>query len=322
MVDLFSLLKDTRAYKTVSADKAAGRLSHAYLIVSADGQNSGEYLKIFAKLIMTGFTDERADGLIDGGFHPDVLTFPQNGEAVLKEDVAKIIEESFLRPVESDKKLFLINNGESMNATSQNKLLKTLEEPPKNVHILIHATTEYPLLATIKSRMKKLVVPPYPADKLINALKSECPDVERLKNAVYCGDGTVGGALSLYGDENLSETIDAAVDTFCNMKTSREVLEFSDRIMRLKGGVKGFLSVAELICRDLMVQRNGGNTVKNKSILMRVENAEGFTAGALIYIADRIAEAKKRLSANGNPQAVLERFLFAVLEGKHKWRKL
>lgn len=322
MVDLFSLIKDTRAYKTVAADKAAGRLSHAYLFVSSDGVNSGEYLKIFAKLIMTGFADERADGLIDNGYHPDVLTFPKNGEAVLKEDVSTIIEESFLKPVESDKKLFLINNGESMNASSQNKLLKTLEEPPKNVHILIHATSEHPLLSTVKSRVKKLVIPPFSESQLIAALKSECPDTERLKSAVCCSDGTVGGALSLYGDENLSETIDAAVDTFLNMRTSRDVLEFSNRIMRLKDGVKEYLSVMELTCRDFTVYVSGGDTVKNKALFRRVEKAEGFTLGALIYIADRIAEAKKRLSANGNPQAVLERFLFAFLEGKHKWRKL
>ena len=322
MVDLFSLIKDTRAYKTVLADKTAGRLSHAYLIISSDGDNAGEYLKIFAKLMMTGFADARADKLIDDGYHPDVLSFPKNGEAVLKEDVAKIIEESFLKPVESDKKLFLITCGESMNATSQNKLLKTLEEPPENVHIVIHATTEYPLLATIKSRVKKLVIPPYSAERLIDALKEECPDTKRLKNAVYCSDGTVAGALTLYGDEDLPETVDAAADTFCNMKTSREVLEFSDRIMRLKGGVKEFLSVMELICRDLTVYTNGGDTVKNGALLARVKDAEGFNAGALIYIADKLEDAKRRLAANGNPQAVLERFLFAFLEGKHKWRKL
>ena len=240
----------------------------------------------------------------------------------MKEDVAKIIEESFLKPVESDKKLFLINCGESMNASSQNKLLKTLEEPPRGVHILIHATSEHPLLSTIKSRVKKLVIPPFSADKLIAALQGECPDAERLKSAVCCSDGTVGNALALYGDENLSETIDAAADTFCNMRTSRDVLGFSDKIMRLKDGVGGYLSVMELACRDLTVHVSGGDTVKNSALFNRVKEAEGFTLGALIYMADRIAEAKKRLSANGNPQAVLERFLFAFLEGKHKWRKL
>ena len=219
-------------------------------------------------------------------------------------------------------KIYIIDEVHMLSTGAFNALLKTLEEPPRGVHILIHATSEHPLLSTVKSRVKKLVIPPFSADKLIAALKGECPDAERLKSAVYCSDGTVGGALSLYGDENLSETIDAVADTFCDMRTSRDVLEFSNRIMRLKDGVEEYLSVMELICRDFTVYVSGGNTVKNVALLNRVQKAEGFTLGAIIYIADRIAEAKKRLSANGNPQAVLERFLFAFLEGKHKWRKL
>ena len=321
MVDLLRLLKDTGAYKTVQSDKAAGRLSHAYLILTADSENLGEYLKLFAKLILNA--NERANRLISEGIHPDVLTFPLNGDAVLKEDVAALIEESFLKPVESDKKIFIINRGESMNASSQNKLLKTLEEPPENVHILIGATSEYPLLATVKSRVKKLTIPPFAAETLIFALAEDCPDKERLKEAVSCGDGTVGKALALYGDENLSETVELAVDTYNNMLTSRNVLEYSDKITGSNCGVKEFLSVLELINRDNLLYLSGAeDAVFNKKLLSRVKNAEGFTLGAVIYAADKIAEAERRLSANGNPQAVLERLLFAILEGKHKWRKL
>ena len=320
MVDLQGLLEETGAYKTVITDAAAGRLSHAYLILSADKDNLGEILKIFAKKILGG--DARADKLIDEGFHPDVFNFPLKGDAVLKEDVEKIIEESFLKPVESDKKLFLINNGESMNATSQNKLLKTLEEPPNGVHILIGATSEYPLLSTVKSRVKKLVIPPFPSEKLIAALKEDCPDKERLYSAVSCGDGTVGKALALYGDEKLSLTVDLAVDTFVNMKTSRNVLEYSEKIMRADVGVKEFLSVLELINRDYMLYVFGAeDAVFNQRTLGQVKAAEGYSAGAAVYIAEEIAGAIRRLNANGNPQAILERLLFAILEGKHKWRK-
>ena len=320
MVDLLRLLENTGAYKTVKSDKAAGRLSHAYLILSADKDNLGEYLKLFAKLILGG--DERADRLIGEGIHPDVLTFPISGDAVLKEDVAALIEESFLKPVESDRKLFIINHGESMNASSQNKLLKTLEEPPKNVHILIGATSEYPLLTTVKSRVKKLTIPPFSAETLIDALTGDCPDTERLKEAVSCGDGTVGKALALYGDENLSETVELAVDTYNNMLSSRNVLEYSDKITG-KSGVKEFLSVLELINRDNLLYLSGAeDAVFNKKLLSRIKGAQGFTLGAVIYAADKIAEAERRLAANGNPQAVLERLLFAILEGKHKWRKL
>ena len=320
MVNLLRLLENTGAYKTVKSDKAAGRLSHAYLILSADKDNLGEYLKFFAKLILGG--DDRADRLILEGIHPDVLSFPLSGDAVLKEDVSALIEESFLKPVESDKKIFIINRGESMNASSQNKLLKTLEEPPLSVHILIGATSEYPLLTTVKSRVKKLVIPPFSAETLITALSGDCPDTERLKEAVSCGDGTVGKALALYGDENLSETVEIAVDTYNNMLSSRNVLEYSDKITG-KTEVKEFLSVLELINRDNLLYLSGAeDAVFNKKLLSRVKGAEGFTLGAVIYAADKIAEAEKRLAANGNPQAVLERLLFAILEGKHKWRKL
>lgn len=321
MVDLLRLLEDTGAYKTVKSDRAAGRLSHAYLILSADKENLGEYLKLFAKLILAA-DDIRTERLIAEGIHPDVLTFPRKGDAVLKEDVSALIEESFLKPVESDKKLFIINRGESMNASSQNKLLKTLEEPPSGVHILIGATSEYPLLTTVKSRVKKLVIPPFSDETLISALAEDCPDTERLKEAVSCGDGTVGKALALYGDEHLSETLELAVDTYNNMLSSRNVLEYSNKITG-KTDVKEFLSVLELINRDNLLYLSGAeDAVFNKKLLSRVKGAQGFTLGATVYAAEKIAEAEKRLAANGNPQAVLERLLFAILEGKHKWRKL
>ena len=325
MADLLYLLRETSAYKTVLSDKKADRLSHAYLVISADKSNIGEYLKLFAKLIMTDgdAADERAVRLIDEGVHPDVLTFPRKDDTVKSEDVSAIIEESFFKPIESNKKIFLVNGGETMNAVSQNKLLKTLEEPPSGVYILIGATNEYALLSTLKSRVKKLVIPPYPAEKLFDALKGECTDEEKLFDAVSCGDGTVGKALALYGDENLSQTIEVAEDTFINMQSSRDVLAFSNRIMRLKDGVKGYISVMELLIRDLMLYYNGGiDAVFNKKFLQKVKNAKGFNAGATVYIAEKAAEAERRLDANGNAQTVLERFLFAFLEGKHKWQKL
>ena len=324
-MDLFSLLKETSAYKTVLMDKTADRLSHAYLVISADGKSLGEYLKILAKTIMRNDNDvsARTGNLIDQGVHPDVLTFPKNGESVLKEDVTAIIEETFYKPIESDKKIFLINNGESMNASSQNKLLKTLEEPPKGVHIIMGATSEYPLLSTVKSRMKKLVIPPFSKEQLFNALKDDCVDEERLKEAIACGDGTVGTALALYDDDYLSDTVALAEDVFINMKSSRNVLEYSLRIAGLKDGAAEFISVLGSLCRDYMLYLNGEeNAVFNKSALERIKNAEGFNRGAIIYIADRIFEAERKIAANVNPQAVVERLLFDFLEGKHKWQKL
>ena len=320
-MDFVSLLQDTVAYKTVEEDAACGRLSHAYLLLSADKDNLGEFLKVFAKLIAG--KDERARSLIDGGVHPDVFTFPKKGDAMLKEDVSALIEESFLKPVEGDKKLFLIRGGESMNASSQNKLLKTLEEPPRGVHIIIGATSEYLLLSTLKSRAKRLTIPPFTAEKLFDALSVECGDAEKLKKAIAAADGIVGKALKLYGDENFSETLDLATATICDMRSSREVLRYSYKIAGLADGAAEFVSVLGLLIRDLIAYNAGAkDSVFDKDALEKTRRAQGFNDGALIYAADRIAEAQRRLNANGNPQTVIEWLLFAILEGKHKWQKL
>ena len=45
MIDFYSLIKDTGAYKTVKGEKESGRLSHAYLLLTADKENLTEYLK-------------------------------------------------------------------------------------------------------------------------------------------------------------------------------------------------------------------------------------------------------------------------------------
>ena len=51
MIDLASLIKKTNAYKIISGDKKANRLSHAYLILTSDNKMLKDYLKFFAKMI-------------------------------------------------------------------------------------------------------------------------------------------------------------------------------------------------------------------------------------------------------------------------------
>ena len=145
MIDLSSLIKKTNAYKIISGDKKANRLSHAYLILTPDKQMLSEYLKYFAKIIACQENEPclecRVCSLIDNNSHPDVIFYPKTKDSISSEEINDLIEESFLRPIECDKKVFVLLNAELMNASAQNKLLKTLEEPPAFV-VFILATTE------------------------------------------------------------------------------------------------------------------------------------------------------------------------------------
>lgn len=326
MISFLSLVKQTGAYRAVKGDKENGRLSHAYLILSADGDNLLEYLKSFAKLIACQDIEPcgecRACKLIDADRFADVNVYPKK-ETVLVEDINSLIEESYLKPVESDKKIFIVNHAETMNAAAQNKLLKTLEEPPKNVHIILGATSEFALLPTVKSRVKKLEIPAFDGEELFNFLKGEFGDVERLKNAIACGDGTVGKAVSLYSDEGLKDVSDLVSDVIVNMKSSKDVLLYSMKITASKCDVSQFLSVLELQLRDLlMINQGREDLVGGKSNVLNLKKAERFKTGAIIYALEKITEANKRRKFNANPTMLIEWLLFQILEGKYKWQKL
>jgi len=327
MIDFAALLSDTNAYRTVKGDKDNQRLSHAYLILTADGENLGEYLKIFARLMVC--KDGAPCGkcrrcrLIGENAFSDVYFYPKNGVNVLSDDVNELIEESYVKPIECDKKIFIISQAQTMNAAAQNKLLKTLGEPPTGVHIIIGATSEFALLPTVKSRVKKLEIPAFSKDKLFSALKNDCPDAKKLDTAIACGDGTVGKALRLYGDEKLSKLTELAIDTLVNMTSSKDVLEYSNRILAANQDPSEFMSVLELMLRDMLADREGATqTVLNGGAIERLRTAQNFCTGSIINALEKINEAEKRKKFNANPTMLIEWLLFQILEGKYKWQKL
>ena len=161
---LLEIIKNTNAYKVIKADKAKGTLSHAYLLVCDDGVMLDDYALIFTKLLSCQTDDVcnkcRTCSLIDKKSFSDVIFYPQD-KKIKVADIDDLVQKSYLKPLESDKKLFVLLNAQEMNAQSQNKLLKTLEEPPKNTHIILFATTTYSLLPTVLSRVKTVVIEPF-----------------------------------------------------------------------------------------------------------------------------------------------------------------
>ena len=61
-------------------------------------------------------------------------------------------ENVYTKPIVSRKKVFIINDSDKMTEEAQNSLLKTLEEPPEYIMIILITANENKLLNTIKSR--------------------------------------------------------------------------------------------------------------------------------------------------------------------------
>ncbi|MBR1983819.1 MAG: hypothetical protein IKA12_03940 [Clostridia bacterium] len=326
MIDFLCLLKNSGAYKTFINDKKTGALSHAYLVVSPEKQYLNDYLKVLAKIVACNELEPclncRACKAIDADSYADVLSFPKDKESILTADVEALIAESYVKPVENDKKIFILNHAETMNASAQNKLLKTLEEPPKNVIIIMGATTTYPLLSTVLSRVKKVEISEFSDDLIVKALENDCQNKEKLLTAVQSGDGTLGKAKSLYNDANALSVTELVFDVLINMTSSKDVLKYSNKIAKAID-VTEFISGLETVLGELLYLTQGKeNLIKNTNHIPLLKSIKGFNNGSILYALEKITESYKRKKFNANPTMLIEWLIFSILEGKFIWQKL
>ena len=306
------VIRNTNAYKIIYGEKKRGELSHAYLIVCPDGVMLKTYMKLFASLIMCendGACGEcRPCRLIDKEAYADCDFYPKDGDKIKTADIDDLVSKTIIRPIESDIRMFVLVGAENMTAEAQNKILKTLEEPPRNVCILIGATTDNVLLPTVKSRVKRLDVPPFSDGEIRRALGDEYPDKAKLESAIALGGGKIGSVIKAYTDGNAEK-----MQTFCrevlfSMRSSKDVAKYSSKIN--KDNIKDFISILKSEVANLLVKDN------------RKAGDYGYVTGALIAISDMLSEKERALYYNANAVMVADSVLLAILGEKYKWQKL
>ena len=306
------VIRNTNAYKIIYGEKKRGELSHAYLIVCPDGVMLKTYMKLFASLIMCendGACGEcRPCRLIGKEAYADCDFYPKDGDKIKTADIDDLVSKTIIRPIESDIRMFVLVGAENMTAEAQNKILKTLEEPPRNVCILIGATTDNALLPTVKSRVKRLDVPPFSDGEIRRALGDEYPDKAKLESAIALGGGKIGSVIKAYTDGNAEKMQAFCREVLFSMRSSKDVAKYSSKIN--KDNIKDFISILKSEVANLLVKDN------------RKAEDYGYVTGALIAISDMLSEKERALYYNANAVMVADSVLLAILGEKYKWQKL
>lgn len=306
------VIRNTNAYKIIYGEKKRGELNHAYLIVCPDGVMLKTYIKLFASLIMCendGACGEcRPCRLIDKEAYADCDFYPKDGDKIKTADIDDLVSKTIIRPIESDIRMFALVGAENMTAEAQNKILKTLEEPPRNVCILIGATTDNALLPTVKSRVKRLDVPPFSDGEIRRALGDEYPDKAKLESAIALGGGKIGSVIKAYTDGNAEKMQAFCREVLFSMRSSKDVAKYSSKIN--KDNIKDFISILKSEVANLLVKDN------------RKAGDYGYVTGALIAISDMLSEKERALYYNANAVMVADSVLLAILGEKYKWQKL
>ena len=155
---MIETLKHTEIYKSLNIMQ---NLKHAYLFFSLDKEINNNIAMLFAKQLLC--ENQSICGVcsackqVDSLSHPDFYVL--NQDTIKVEHVDILIRKLATKPISASKKIFVILNAENINEISQNKILKSLEEPNSDNIFILSSSRVDKLLPTILSRLHKITLP-------------------------------------------------------------------------------------------------------------------------------------------------------------------
>lgn len=177
---------------------------HSYIFAGPEGIGKKLFAMNFAKMLLCLSDNKPCNNCkscisFDGGNHTDfMLINAEDGKSIKIEQIRVMQEKIVEKPILSARKVYIINDAELMTKEAQNCLLKTLEEPPEYVIIILIVSNESKLLNTVKSRCVKIefsklsneeinnYLLEHGFDKLSDAMLEQCNG--SLKAALTIGD--------------------------------------------------------------------------------------------------------------------------------------
>lgn len=254
---------------------AGNRLPHALLFHGPRGVGKATCAGILAQALncaVSDFKDACGECVscrkIARGLHPDLIWIAPEGKGrqIVVERIRKeIVEKVGFRPYEGRRRIVVIDDAHRLNASSQNSLLKTLEEPPPSLSLVLVTPAADSLLVTVRSRCQPLRFRPLALSVLQRHLEEvhELPGAEaRLRAALV--SGSVGRALDLDLDAHLErrtvaeESLRDAVQGGAALVASAEILLAAGAGDRKVDQAASALATTRDILRDLLVLRSEG----------------------------------------------------------------
>lgn len=292
------LVCGTAAYKIFCGDKRNGKLSHAYMLYFADERNLREALKIFALEFFGESRKTRGGRLILSEGLADMKIYPRPDKKLTAADASEIVADASLKPLEYDRKLYIISDFNDASPIFQNKLLKSLEEPPAGVHFLLGATSLAPVLDTVKSRVKTLEIPFFSSARIYAALERAGSNPLNRPASEACG-GILGVAQNMVGGGWYRETV-AAAEEICVASTVGKAADAAAKY-------GDFKYKKELLSE--MQRRYFGELKKYAS---DGDYSGALSKGAVSFAVEKLNAAFGDLRFNANFSSLLYDFLLRV----------
>lgn len=311
-MEVFDIIAESEDFKYFA--KSGRALAHSIMLISKDEEYSLDFAKLLAVLILDEKIEKTSQNYqkVMLGSHPDVKYYPAKNQ-LLVADSEEIVSESFVKPIFSSRKVFIIKSIDNSTESAQNKLLKTLEEPSEDAFLILTCSNPNLVLPTIKSRCVKRELAKVPDDKVLALLGQN----ENSILAAAIADGGVSMAQRLANKEELKELAAIAVEVLTKMASSKQILDFSKRIQLFPKDLQLFVQCLSVAVESLLQIKAG---LQPRLEMFKDElaaKADDYTIRALCKIDEKICGLERELFYNVNPIFAIENLLLNILEVKY-----
>ena len=291
----------------------SGEISHAHIIVGEDGIGKSNLANKLSRIILGKF--EERDYI-------DIINYRCKKASFGVDDVRGIVDEINKKPFEGDKKVIIIYDGNKLTVQAQNALLKTIEEPPKGVYIILLCESLELILDTIKSRCQIYKLTPLTKEDVklyIDRINEDSFSQEEINAAIAYSEGMPGRAEAFLRDSSLKELRNTLVDLLFLITKSnpKELLDFEAKLIVFKDKKEDILNILASFIRDIIIYkeiRDGNGIINGDKIESIKKIAMEMSYKKLNNIIDKIGEARRSLLSNSNFQLTIRVMLIGFME--------
>ena len=288
-------------------------ISHAHIFVGENGIGKSNLANKFARYILGKYEEKD---------YIDIINYRCKKSSFGVDDIRDIVEEINKRPFEGDKKVIIIYDGNKLTVQAQNALLKTIEEPPKGVFIILLCESLELILDTIKSRCQIYKLAPLTKEDVrlyIENIIDDSFSTDEVNAAIAYSEGIPGKAEAFLRDSSLKDLRNTLVDLLFLLTkgNTRELLEFESKLLSYKDKKENILDILTSFIRDIIIYKeidenvgliNGDKIESIRKIAIEMSYKR------LNNIIDKIGEARKSLQSNSNFQLTIRVMLIGFME--------
>jgi DNA polymerase-3 subunit delta' len=283
---------------SIDSRKLNDSFSHANLIVGNDGIGKS----IVAKYMSAQIINKRDD--IE---NVDIVKYYPSSSSFGVDDVRNVIHEVSKKPYEGDRKVLILYKCDKLTVQAQNALLKTIEEPPKGVYLILLSDSLEMILDTIQSRCQIYKLTPLGKEEISYYIQSKYTDLteDDKKASLAYSAGVPGKVDRFISDEKLKKLRDICIELFEDILKREKglVLKYEELFKNSKDDKLELLDILLAYIRDIMLFKeiNDSELIVNFDKADKLKNISiGISYKKLNNMLEYITEARINFNSNTN----------------------